>query len=96
VAVIVALNAERLFLVPLVILAVGYAGARIAGAGLPQRRTIAIEVGMQNSGLAVALALKYVGPEAALAGAVFSVWHNVSGPALAALWRRSAARGPGA
>ena len=43
---------------------------------------------MQNSGLAVALALKLYSPAAALPGAVFSVWHNLSGSTLAAYWAR--------
>jgi len=42
---------------------------------------------MQNSGLAVALAIKFFAPAAALPGAVFSVWHNLSGSLLAARWR---------
>lgn len=41
--------------------------------------TIAIEVGMQNSGLASALATKCFSTAAALPGAVFSIWHNISG-----------------
>lgn len=52
------------------------------------RRTVAVEVGMQNSGLAAGLAAQYFSPLAALPGAVFSVWHNVSGALLAALLRR--------
>jgi len=43
---------------------------------------------MQNSGLAVALALKLFTPVAALPGALFSVWHNVSGALLASWWSR--------
>ena len=46
-------------------------------------RTIAIEVGMQNSGLAASLAIIYFNPAAAIPGAIFSVWHNVSGSLLA-------------
>ena len=42
-------------------------------------RTIGIEVGMQNSGLSVALAVKYFSAAAALPAAIFSVWHNLSG-----------------
>ena len=57
---------------------------------VPSRRTTAIEVGMQNSGLATSLAKTYLTPEAALPGAVFSVWHNVSGALLAAILRRRA------
>jgi len=48
-------------------------------------RTISIEVGMQNSGLSVALAVKYFSA-AALPGAIFSIWHNISGSILAGLW----------
>ncbi|MDH4183497.1 MAG: bile acid:sodium symporter family protein [Nitrospinota bacterium] len=51
-------------------------------------RTLAIEVGMQNSGLGVALALKYFGAAAALPAAFFSVWHNLSGSFIAAYWAR--------
>ncbi|MDH5509243.1 MAG: bile acid:sodium symporter family protein [Nitrospinota bacterium] len=53
------------------------------------RRTLAIEVGMQNSGLGVALALKYFGAAAALPGAIFSIWHNLSGAFLASYWSRN-------
>jgi BASS family bile acid:Na+ symporter len=56
--------------------------------GIPQRRALSIEVGMQNSGLAVALAVAHFSPEAALPAALFSVWHNISGPLLATLWTR--------
>lgn len=62
--------------------------ARRAGLSRRRSRTVAIEVGMQNSGLAVALAVAQFAPEAALAGAMFSLWHNLSGAALAAVWRR--------
>ncbi len=52
-------------------------------------RTVAIEVGMQNSGLGVALAVKHFSQAAvALPSAIFSVWHNISGPVLAGWWRR--------
>jgi BASS family bile acid:Na+ symporter len=99
VAIIVGLNAPRLAAAaPRVLLAVvlhngiglaaGYALARLARADEASARTIAIEVGMQNSGLAVALALKLYSPAAALPGAVFSVWHNLSGSTLAAYWAR--------
>ncbi len=50
-------------------------------------RTIAIEVGMQNSGLGVALAIKYFSATAALPGAIFSIWHNLSGSIYAGLLR---------
>lgn len=68
----------------------GYGAAALFRMPVPSRRTTAIEVGMQNSGLATSLAKTYLTPEAALPGAVFSVWHNVSGALLAAILRRRA------
>lgn len=61
-----------------------------SGLGLDPKicRTLAIEVGMQNSGLGVALANTYFSPLAALPGAVFSIWHNISGAVMAAIWSR--------
>ncbi len=60
------------------------------GLGLSEQlcRTLAIEVGMQNSGLGVALAVKYFSVAAALPGAIFSIWHNLSGSMLAGYWSR--------
>lgn len=60
----------------------------LLGFAAAQRRTSAFEVGMQNSGLAVALAVAHFGAEAALAGALFSVWHNITGSALVSYLRR--------
>lgn len=68
-------------------LALGYASARALGLSRIDARTLAIETGMQNSGLAVALASQFFSASAALAGALFSVWHNLSGAVLAAWWR---------
>jgi BASS family bile acid:Na+ symporter len=52
-------------------------------------RTIAIEVGMQNGGMASALAMNVLkSPQAALAPAIFGPWMNVSGSILATWWRR--------
>ncbi len=65
----------------------GYSLGRLLGADEQRARTLAIEVGMQNSGLAVALAVKYFSAAAALPGALFSLWHNISGALLAAYWR---------
>ncbi|TFH25205.1 MAG: bile acid:sodium symporter family protein [Myxococcales bacterium] len=69
-------------------LAAGYWIARGLGMDRARCRTLAIEVGTQNSGLGVALAVKYFGTLAALPGAVYSVWHNLTGAALASLWAR--------
>ncbi|MBF6057927.1 MULTISPECIES: bile acid:sodium symporter family protein [Thiomicrorhabdus] len=65
----------------------GYFGTRLMGYDSVLARTVAIEVAMQNSGLSVALAIKYFSPMAALPGALFSIWHNLSGMAFAAYWR---------
>lgn len=68
----------------------GYGLARLLGREVREARTLAIEVGMQNSGLAVALAMQYFSPLAALPGALFSLWHNLSGSLLAGYWARRA------
>lgn len=73
--------------------AIGYLLGYLTGVAtkqpIPARRTMAVEVGMQNSGLAASLASSYINPLAALPGAVFSVWHNISGAILAATVRYS-------
>ena len=70
-------------------LAGGYCLAWLFGCDERVRRTLAIEVGMQNSGLAIALVEVTKFPLlAALPGAVFSIWHNISGSMLAAWWGR--------
>jgi len=64
----------------------GYWGGRLLGFDKSICRTLAIEVGMQNSGLAATLGKLYFGPMAALPGALFSVWHNLSGSMIASFW----------
>lgn len=97
IAIIVALNSNNLssasWLILLVVIlhnligmASGYLIPRLLGYDSVIARTIAIEVGMQNSGLSVALALKYFSSLAALPGAIFSIWHNISGAMFAAYW----------
>ncbi|MGF1734677.1 bile acid:sodium symporter family protein [Photobacterium satsumensis] len=97
VAIVVALNADNLSQVgPMVALAVilhngiglaaGYYSCRILGFSESTCRTIAFEVGLQNSGLATALAMKFFSPASAIAGTIFSVWHNISGSLLAGYW----------
>ena len=67
-------------------LAVGwFASCRLRFAP-PRRRALAIEIGTQNSGLATALALAHFTPAAAIAGALFSVWQNISGALLSNFW----------
>ncbi len=98
IAIIVSLNQPKLASISLLLsisvvlhnvigLTSGYFLAKALGQSETNSRTIAIEVGMQNSGLAVALALKYFSPLAALPGALFSIWHNITGSVLAAYWR---------
>ena len=57
-----------------------------------KRRAISVEVGMQNSGLASSLATLHFAayPLATIPGALFSVWHNISGAIVAKLYSRSA------
>ena len=56
-----------------------------------KRRAISIEVGMQNSGLASSLATLHFAayPLATIPGALFSVWHNISGAVIARIYARS-------
>lgn len=64
----------------------GYWGGRLCGFDKSVCRTLALEVGMQNSGLAAVLGTKFFTPLAALPGAIFSLWHNISGSFLAGYW----------
>lgn len=69
-------------------LGAGYGLARLCRLEEAAARAVAIEVGMQNSGLGVALASRFFSPMVALPSAAFSLWHNVSGPVLASWWSR--------
>lgn len=66
-------------------MALGYFCAKKFGMNRAQIRAMSIEIGMQNSGLASTLALMYFTAAGGIAGAIFSVWHNVSG-SLFASW----------
>lgn len=99
IAIIVALNQQKLaglgmtvllavMLHNLIGMGLGYGLPRLLGYDTVTCRTVAIEVGMQNSGLSVALAVKYFSATAALPGAVFSIWHNLSGSLLASWWSK--------
>ena len=70
----------------------GYWAARATRSSPRTARTVSIEVGMQNSGLAATLAKTHfpATPEAALPGVIFSVWHNISGALIALYYRRRA------
>ena len=101
VAIIIAANADKLLAGGLLIVAVvmlhnicglslGYLIGRLLRLSDPKKRAISIEVGMQNSGLASSLATIHFAayPLATIPGAIFSVWHNLSGAAVAYLYRR--------
>ena len=62
---------------------VGFIAAKALRLNNYDSKAIAIEVGMQNSGLGAALATAHFNPIAAVPSAVFSFWHNVSDPILA-------------
>jgi len=66
----------------------GYWIPKLLGLDKKICKTLAIEIGMQNSGLAVALAGKYFSAVAALPGAIFSIWHNITGAVLAGMWSK--------
>ena len=70
-------------------LSLGYFATGLLGFDKKTRKTVAIEVGMQNSGLAVVLATQYFTPIAALPGTFFSIWHNITGSILASWWSRN-------
>ncbi len=102
IGIVVALNKENIAHVGLVIIAAvalhnilgfssGYWISRGLRLGEKDSRTIAIEVGMQNSGLGVALAVKYFSVISALPAALFSIWHNLAGSFLAGYWARKKA-----
>ena len=68
----------------------GFCVAKFAKLPYDAQKTVAIEVGMQNSGLGVALAKAHFAlfPAVAVPSAIFSVWHNISGALLATYWAR--------
>lgn len=67
---------------------IGYLGARLLKLDFADQKAVSIEVGMQNSGLGVALAGLHfaASPVTAVPSAIFSFWHNISGPILATYW----------
>jgi len=106
VSIIISANASKLLAGGLVImvvvmlhnlcgLGIGYLIGRVLGLVEPKKRAIAIEVGMQNSGLASALATLHFAayPMATIPGALFGVWHNISGAMVAGMFRRFRVKG---
>lgn len=87
---VVSVNAEKILQTGLIMMVVvmlhnlcgyglGYCAAKIFGMNTAKTKAISIEVGMQNSGLAASLAMTHFSAAAAIPGAIFSVWHNISG-----------------
>lgn len=71
---------------------IGFLTGKLFNLTYEDRKAMAIEVGMQNSGLGAALATAHFSPLAAVPSAIFSFWHNISGPLLATYWARKADR----
>ena len=107
VGIVVSHNATRLLdggmLVVLVVilhnllgLSTGYLAGRLLRLEKPKNVALSIEVGMQNSGLASSLAVTHFAayPLASIPGAIFSVWHNISGALAAKLYGKNQYRGP--
>ena len=101
VLIVISANAHKWLLGGMVIVAVvvlhnlcglgfGYLMGRLLRLPAPKRKAISIEVGMQNSGLASSLATLHFAayPMATIPGAIFSVWHNISGALVARLYTR--------
>ena len=102
VTIIIAANADKLLAGGLIIvlvvmlhnicgLGLGFLIGQLIGLTSPKKRAISIEVGMQNSGLASSLATIHFAayPLATIPGAIFSVWHNLSGATVAYLYRKN-------
>ncbi|RMH81439.1 MAG: hypothetical protein D6674_00110 [Acidobacteria bacterium] len=99
IAVVLSLNAQNLRNIPLDLFwaiflhntlgfVLGFLIGRLMGLDTKSSKTLSIEVGIQNSGLAVALAIKHFTPLASLPGAVFSLLQNVNGIILALIYKR--------
>ena len=101
VGIVVSHNADRLMLGGMIVilvvilhsllgLSLGFTIGRLLRLEKPKCVALSIEVGMQNSGLASSLANMHFAayPLATVPGAIFSVWHNISGALAAKLFQR--------
>jgi len=97
---VIALNKSYLGQVTAVILAAGvvlnvygmlagYGVGSVFRMGLKRRRTLAIEIGMQNAGLGTVLALKHFGEKAAMPAAIFVFICIITASVMAAVWQRT-------
>ena len=100
IASVVSHNSGKIFSAGAIVLAVvilhnilgyifGFCTGKLLKLDIPKIKAFSIEIGMQNSGLATSLAGTAFPtmPEAAVPGAIFSVWHNISGAVLAGIYR---------
>lgn len=73
-------------------LLLGFFIAKLFKLDYADQKAVSIEVGMQNSGLGASLATAHFDPISAVPSAIFSFWHNISGPLLATYWSAKADR----
>jgi len=66
----------------------GYLAGKGFKFSLPQRRTLAINVGMQNAGMGAVLAIKHISDQAAIPNALFATWCIISAAILAGIWSK--------
>jgi BASS family bile acid:Na+ symporter len=104
IALLVAVNAARFASVAVIAfiavvlhngfgLLLGFFGAlKVARMSVDKSKAIAFEIGIENSGLALALAMAHLDPIAAIPAGIFAVWHNLTGAALASYWGSKAAK----
>jgi BASS family bile acid:Na+ symporter len=96
---VIALNKDHLAAVTGIILIVGiilnlygmlagYGAAKLFKMETRRRRTLAIEIGMQNAGLGSVLALKHFGPKAAMPAAIFVFICIITASILSEFWQR--------
>ena len=101
VASVVSHNAEKILSTGLIIFTIvilhnvlgfacGFGLGKILKFNVPKTKAISLEIGMQNSGLATSLANSSFSSlaMATVPGAIFSVWHNISGSILASIFNR--------
>ena len=69
-------------------LCMGFLIGGFLGLSLREKKTISIEVGMQNSGLGMALSILHFSKIVALPSAIFSLWHNISAVGLVYCWKK--------
>ncbi len=100
-SVVIALNRQRLYELTIGILAAvlilnvygmtaGYGIGRLFRLPMPQRRTLSIEIGMQNAGLGVTLARSHLGPEAMIPAAIFVFVCILTAALMSEIWQRKA------